>query len=162
MTLEKILLTALFTLLPIFELRGGIPIALANGMSYLLAYTFCVGINCLIAPFLFIFFNTLHKILIKWKAYNTLFEKIVERARHKVKAKVDKYGYFGLALFVAIPLPITGAYTGALGAWILGMDKKKSIIVITIGVIIAGIIVTLAMVVGIKILKIFYQQTPQP
>lgn len=159
MTLDTILWTALFTILPISELRGGLYIALTNGMNPLLAYTFCVVLNCLIAPFLFVFLNTLHKILVKWKFYAKLFDKIVERARHKVKAKVEKYGYWGLALFVAIPLPITGAYTGALGAWILGMDKKKSILVITIGVIIAGIIVTTAILLGTSILKIFYQET---
>jgi uncharacterized membrane protein len=75
--------------------------------------------------------------------YKKFFDTFVEKTRSKVKPKVERYGYLGLMFFVAIPLPITGAWTGALGAWVLGMDKKKASIAIICGVIVAGIIVSL-------------------
>jgi uncharacterized membrane protein len=144
----KLLLTAFLTLLPIAELRGGLPFALANGMHPMLAYGYCVLLNIMVAPLVLLFVSTLHKLLSKWQAYEKLFNKLIERSRKKVKAKVDKYGYLGLTLFVAIPFPITGAYTGALGAWVLGMDKKKSFLAISIGVCLAGIIVYIAYLIG--------------
>jgi uncharacterized membrane protein len=68
---------------------------------------------------------------------------------------VEKYGYAGLALFVAIPLPITGAYTGTLGAWILGMNRRKTMLAVLGGVIIAGVIVATVFSLGIKALYFF-------
>jgi uncharacterized membrane protein len=148
LSLNKLLFTAFLTLLPIAELRGGLPFALANGMHPLLAYGYCVLLNILVAPLVLLFLSTMHKLLYKWKTYAKIFNRLIERSRKKVKAKVDKYGYLGLTIFVAIPLPITGAYTGALGAWVLGMDKKKSFLAISIGVCIAGIIVYIAYLIG--------------
>lgn len=143
-------------------MRGGIPFALFNGFHFIPAYLMCVAINALVAPLLFLFLGTLNNLLLKWGLYKRFFDKVIERARKKVKQKVEKYGYWGLSIFVAIPLPITGAYTGALGAWILGMERKKSIMAITIGVMIAGIIVTtvffLVKLLGIEFLKIFYKE----
>lgn len=151
MTVSLFLWTALWTLLPISELRGGLPLALAGGMPGLLAYLYCVALNILVTPIVFIFLHTLHKLLLRRQAYSRLFEKLIERSRKKVKAKVDKYGYLGLALFVAIPLPVTGAYTGAMGAWILGMDKKKSFAAIALGVCISGAIVYTAVQLGLSL-----------
>ena len=59
-----------------------------------------------------------------------------------VHGKVELYGYWGLLIFVAIPLPVTGAWTGTLGAWVLGMDKKKAILAILGGVLVAGFFVS--------------------
>jgi len=151
LTLEIFFWTAFWTFVPISELRGGLWFALANSMHPLLAYGYCVLLNILVAPLVLLFLHTVHKLLYKWQSYAKLFEKLIERSRKKVKAKVDKYGYIGLTLFVAIPLPITGAYTGALGAWVLGMDKKKSFLAISIGVCIAGIIVYTAVQLGITL-----------
>jgi len=145
LTLSVFLWTALWTLLPISELRGGLPFAIANGMPDLLAYAYCVVLNMLVTPVVFLFLQTLHKLLMN------LFGRLVERSRAKVKSKVDKYGYLGLALFVAIPLPVTGAYTGALGAWVLGMDKKKAFAAIALGVCISGVIVYTAVQLGIRL-----------
>jgi uncharacterized membrane protein len=151
LTLSLFLWTAFWTLLPISELRGGLPFAIANGMPGLLAYAYCVLLNILVAPFVFLFLQTLHKLLLHWKAYATLFGRLIERSRTKVKAKVEKYGYLGLALFVAIPLPVTGAYTGAMGAWVLDMNKKKAFAAIALGVGISGIIVYTAVQLGLRL-----------
>ena len=70
-----------------------------------------------------------------------------------VKPNGDKYGYWGLAIFVSIPLPFTGAWTGALGAWILGMDRKRSMLVVAAGVLMAGVIVTLVVGLGVGALS---------
>jgi len=154
-SLRTLLVTLALCLAPISELRGGLPFALANDIPLPLAYLICVVANALVAPLVYLFLSSLHKLLERWKPYRKLFERIVERSRRKVHAKVEKYGYAGLILFVAIPLPITGAYTGTLGAWILGMDRRKTILAVFAGVIIAGIIVATVFSLGIRALYFF-------
>jgi uncharacterized membrane protein len=155
MSLRTLLVTIALCLLPISELRGGLPFALSNDVPLPVAYLICVGANGLVAPLVYLFLSSLHKVLERWRPYRRLFERVVERSRRKVHAKVEKYGYAGLILFVAIPLPITGAYTGTLGAWILGMDRRKTILAVLGGVIIAGIIVAVVFTLGIKALYFF-------
>ncbi len=149
--LEIILLSAA----PISELRGGIPLALIYGFNPIAAFLLCTLVNIAIIPVIFIFLETLNKLFLKIPVYSKFFHHFVERARHKIHKKVEKYGYVGLMLFVAIPLPITGVYTGTLGSWALGMDRKKSFAYIALGAIIAGIIVTLVAYYGFYLFDIF-------
>jgi uncharacterized membrane protein len=155
MSPRTLLVTLALCLLPISELRGGLPFALSNDIPLLVAYPICVGANALVAPLVYLFLSSLHRLLERWKPYRRLFDRIVERSRLKVHAKVEKYGYAGLILFVAIPLPVTGAYTGTLGAWILGMDRRKTILAVFVGVVIAGIVVATVFSLGIKALYLF-------
>ena len=155
MQLQTVLFSILLALLPISELRGAIPYALSQGMPIVSTYLICVGVNILVGPLVFLFLSTLHRIFCYLRFYRTIFDKVVKRSRKRVEKQIDRFGYWGLVIFVAIPLPITGAYTGALGAWVLGMKKRKSFLAIAAGVIIAGFIVTLASVLGIKALNIF-------
>jgi uncharacterized membrane protein len=155
MSLRTLLVTLALCLLPISELRGGLPYALSNDVPLPLAYLVCVGANALVSPLVYLFLSSLHKLLERWRPYRRFFERIVERSRRKVQTKIERYGYAGLVLFVAIPLPITGAYTGTLGAWILGMDRRKTILAVFGGVIIAGIIVAAVFTLGIKALYFF-------
>ncbi len=148
-------LTALFSFLPISELRGGIPYAFFNGIPLLQAYLICVLINTLVAPVFFIFLETIHKLFYKIPLYKRIFDKTVNKARQKVGQKIEKYGMAGLLVFVAIPLPITGAWTGTLGAWILGLNKRKSFLFILLGVMISGLIVSTVVYTGSSLSTIF-------
>jgi uncharacterized membrane protein len=143
------------SLAPISELRGSIPWSLANGMPVWAAFALCVVTNMLVGPIAWLFLSTLHRLLSRWRPYATLFKRIVERARRKVHAAVERWGYWGLAVFVAIPLPITGAWTGALGAWVLGMEVRRSLAAIAAGVLIAGVVVSIVAFFGIRAFSIF-------
>ncbi|MBR4426287.1 MAG: small multi-drug export protein [Spirochaetales bacterium] len=149
------LLTILLGIIPVSELRGAIPFAYFNDVPLWLSFVIGVLANATVPFFGFIFLNTLHRILDKWNLYHNLFERTVERARRKVGEEVSKYGLLGLMLFVAIPLPITGAWTGTVGAWVLGLDRKKSILFILLGVLVAGIIVTTVVYTGAGIASLF-------
>ena len=107
MDLKTISISIFLSLLPISELRGAIPYALAKGVPLLAAYPICVGFNGLVAPLVFVFLSTFNKLFLKMKWYERFFNRFIDRARHKVQDKVDRFGYFGIMLFVAIPLPIT-------------------------------------------------------
>lgn len=153
MTPDTFLWAALLSLTPISELRGAIPYAVANGLPLIPAALWCVAWNALAGPVAFLFLGTFHRLFYRWKPYASLFDRFVERSRAKVHAGVEKYGYWGITLFVGIPLPLTGAWTGALGAWILGMDLKKSILAVAAGVLMAGVIVTLVVGLGVGALS---------
>jgi uncharacterized membrane protein len=155
MALSVVLWAVLLSLLPISELRGAIPYLLFNKAGVIPAFLICVCANSLVSPIVYLFLSTLHRLLLHWKLYAKGFEKFVERARRKVREPVEKYGYWGLAVFVAIPLPMTGAWTGALGAWVLGMNPRKSILAITAGVAIAGVVVSVVAYFGIQALSFF-------
>ncbi|MEA4816409.1 MAG: small multi-drug export protein [Lachnospiraceae bacterium] len=129
------------SLMPILELRGGILAAYAMGMDFLPAFIVSFVGNMLPIPFILLFIQKIFGFLKKTRFKNAAyyFEK-------KAMAKSDiinKYAYLGVLIFVAIPLPGTGAWTGALIASMLKLDTKKALLTISIGVFIAGIIVSL-------------------
>jgi uncharacterized membrane protein len=147
--------TAFLAFLPISELRGAIPFAVARGMDWKWAYLYAVSLNALVAPACWIFLSTFHKLFLRMEWYRTFFGRFVERARGKVHEQVEKWGWVGIAAFVAIPLPVTGAWTGTLGAWILGLGKRKTMAAVILGVAGAGAIVTAVVVLGVKALDLF-------
>ena len=155
---NTIWVSLLLCFLPIAELRGGLPYALAGGLPALPAYLMCVAANALVGPLVFLFLSSLHRLLDRWAVYHRLFERLVERSRRKIHAAVERYGYWGLMVFVAIPLPLTGAYTGALGAWVLGMRPWKAVLFIALGVALAGVAVTLVYLLGVHTLDFFLKR----
>jgi uncharacterized membrane protein len=150
--------TAFLSFLPVSELRGGIPFAIATGIPWYGAYLFAVAMNALVAPICWLFLSTLHKLFLKMAWYERLFNRFVERARNKLKAGVDKWGWFAVAACVAIPLPITGAWTGTLGAWVLGIDKRRVLSAVIMGVVVAGAIVTAVVMLGMQAFNIFIKK----
>jgi len=148
----------ILSLLPISELRGGIPYAVAHDISLVSAYFLCVLSNMLVIPITYIFLETVHKLFYKIGIYRKVFDRYVERTRRKAESNMKKYGYWGIMLFVAIPLPVTGAYTGTVAAWLLELQKRKSFFYLALGVVIAGIIVSIATVSGIEIFRIFIKK----
>lgn len=156
--MNYIIKAVILSLLPIAELRGGIPYAAANDLNIFAAFGICVGANILVIPLLYLFLDTLHKPLYRINIYKKLFDFWVVRTLNKAEQKVGRYGYWGVMLFVAIPLPVTGAYTGTLAAWLLNLDKKKAFWYLALGVVIAGVIVSIATVTGIELFQIFLKK----
>jgi len=159
MSLTTLFISILLSLLPISELRGAIPYAYFNGVSLLLAAPLCIVTNALVAPIAYTFLATLHKIFhAHWAWYASFFDRFVAKAQRRVYPKVSKYGYWGILLFVAIPLPITGAWTGTVGSWIPGLDKRKTMMAVFGGVIVSGLIVTSLVVLGVGIDSVFIKR----
>ncbi len=129
--------------LPIVELRGGIPLALYAGFTPLQAYLLSVLGNILPVPFLLLTLHKISEIAQRWSLTARVFGKLLLKTERK-RDVVDRYGYLGLTLFVSIPLPVTGAYTGSLLAFILGLKPLKASMYIAAGVLIAGIVVIAA------------------
>ncbi len=140
---SKEVITFLISTLPIFELRGAIPIAVLQfNMPIIKAYFLSVAGNLLpILPILY-FLEPIRKLLSKIKFMKRFFDWLYERT-YKKSRKVMKYGAIGLTLFVAIPLPITGAWTGAVAAILFEVPPKYAFPSIILGVLIAGLVVSL-------------------
>jgi uncharacterized membrane protein len=137
---REIALTLLATVSPISELRGGIPLGISLGLDALFTFFIAIIANALI---FFPIFFALRLFYDKLLYRIPLFDKYLNHLRKRGEPVVEKYGFWGLTLFVAIPLPITGAYTGTILAWLLGMDWKKAFPAVGLGVIVAGVIVLL-------------------
>lgn len=129
----------LITLIPGIELRGSIPFGISEGLNPISVFMVAILANILVIPIALKFLDLLFHLFEEIK----IVEKYVEKTHKKAHPYVEKYGVIGLAIFVAIPLPGSGAYTGSLAAHILGMDKRMAFLSISVGVLIAGLIVTL-------------------
>ncbi len=129
----------IISMIPIVELRGAIPAGIAMGLNPATVYFLCVVGNMLPIPFILAFIRPIFNMLKKTRLFNFV-KKIEDKALNKSK-KVQERSIFGLMLFVAIPLPGTGAWTGALIASLLNMRYKNALPSIFLGVIISGLIV---------------------
>lgn len=142
-TLIDVLITLGLSAAPVAELRGGLPFALALGIHPAAAFALAVAGNLLIVPILLFGLGTIERVLRGWRPTERLMEAIFARTRRKGRL-LDRFGAAGLILLVAIPLPGTGAWTGAIAAILLGVPARRAFLLITIGVLIAGILVLLA------------------
>lgn len=145
---KKYLLCFLVSMVPLIELRGGVPIAVGMGLDYIPALTICVIGNMLPVPFIYFFARK----VLEWgcdkKYIGKFFTYCIEKGEKggkKLEESAGRRGLFiALMLFVGIPLPGTGAWTGTLAASFLNMKAKDTVIAVCFGVIIAGIIMAIA------------------
>lgn len=143
-TVGKELCVLFCSMLPIIELRGAIPLGAAFGLPWWQNYLIAVVGNILPVPIILLFVKAVLNWMAKCrvKLFNRIANKMFAKAE-KNREKIEKYAFWGLTLFVAIPLPATGAWTGTLVAAIFDMKFWKSLLAALIGVLIAGVIMTL-------------------
>lgn len=142
--LGNIVMTFIVSMVPVIELRGAIPLGVLNGLDVEIAMLVSILGNLVPVPFIIIFIRK----IFKWmQSKNETLEKVVHKMEEKADKKKDqvlKYEFWGLMILVAIPLPGTGAWTGALVAAMLDMQLKRAFPAIALGVLFAGVIVTVA------------------
>ena len=136
----KCLFTMLVSMIPIIELRGGLPFGVALGLPYYLAFPAAVIGNLIPTPFIIVYIRRIFELTRKYlPSLNGLVDRLEKKAHLKGR-KVQRFQYIGLWLFVSIPLPGTGAWTGSLAAAFLGMRLKKAMPAVVLGVLTAGCI----------------------
>lgn len=148
-TIGKIVATFLISMVPVIELRLGLPYGIALGLSYPVALGVAILGNMLPVPFIIIF---IEKIFAWMRKHMPRFDGFISKMETKADQKretIEKYGYLGLLILVAIPLPGTGAWTGSLVAALMNLDFKKAVPCIFVGVLIAAGIMT-AVTYGVK------------
>ena len=149
-TVGKELCVFFCSMIPIIELRGAIPMgavfnATLGGMPFWLTYILSVAGNMLPIPFILLFI----KKIIRWMSQSKVkfFNKVSNYLLNKVEKKrdkIEKYSFWGVCIFVAIPLPVTGAWTGTLVAAMIDMKFWKAFVSCLLGVMIAGVVMTIA------------------
>ena len=153
--LNKYLTAFLVSMVPLIELRGGVPYAVVHGLDYWTALVVCAIGNMLPVPIIYLFAR---KVLL-WgcdkKFIGKFFTYCIEKGEkggHKLKARGGRGGLFiGLLLFVGIPLPGTGAWTGTLAASFLNMGIKSTTLAVSLGVILAGLIMGFVSMTGVHV-----------
>ncbi len=142
------------SMLPIIELRGAIPMAYAFGLPWWLAYILAIVGNMLPVPIILLFI----KKFLTWASNSKIkfLNKLANWLNRKVeknRPKIEKYAFWGLCIFIAIPLPTTGAWTGSLVAAMIDMKFWKAMLTAFVGVLLAGAIVTVIVYGGIGALS---------
>jgi len=146
--LAKELIVVIIAALPVVELRGALPVAInLFHMPWYWAYCLAVIGNLLPVPILLLFFDSLAKAISKVDIGKRLVNWVLQRTRRHGEV-IERYERIGLILFVAIPLPVTGAWTGSIAAFLLGLKFNYAFLSILCGVIIAGAIVTCLCLLG--------------
>lgn len=148
---KQIVLLVIITCVPALELRASIPWGILGNerwgitpglMSWPLVTVICVIANILLGIAVFSILVPILHWLERFSWFRRYIEPVMNRAQRKIHPYVEKYGELGVALFIGIPLPGSGVYTGAVGAFVLGMSRQKFIIANILGVCIAGTLVT--------------------
>ena len=153
--LQKYLLIFLVSMVPLIELRGGVPIAVGMGLSYFPSLIVCVIGNMLPVPIIYLFARKVLERGRDKKFVGKFFSYCNEKGEHggqRLSQRAGKGGLFiALMLFVGIPLPGTGAWTGTLAASFLNMGRKSTSLAVSLGVILAGIIMGIVSLTGVHI-----------
>ena len=153
--IKKYLLCFLVSMIPLVELRGGVPIAVGMGLNYWTALLVCVIGNMLPVPIIYLFARK----VLEWgcdkKYIGKFFTYCIEKGEHggqRLKARAGRGGLFiALLLFVGIPLPGTGAWTGTLAASFLNMGIRSTSLAVSLGVVLAGLIMGIVSMTGVHV-----------
>lgn len=152
------LILVVLTLVPTLELRFSIPLGILAstlrlpwlgtvegfGLPWLYVFAVCVATNIVLGPLWYWLLGTVVRLLAaRWAWFDRFYRRRVEKAQRRIKGHVDRWGWFGLALFIGVPIPGSGVYTGGLIAYALGMGHRRFFAATVLGVLIAGVLVTL-------------------
>ena len=141
--INLIVFTFLLSLSPFGEARAGIPYGIINGLNPISAFFIGAVANILIYPLFILLLESFNKKLWRFRLYKKPAIKLIRRAKSGVGANVQKYGFWGLMIFVMIPLPTTGAYMGTIAAYIFDIPRRKAFMAISIGAAISSLIMTI-------------------
>ena len=133
----------LLTLLPALELRASIPFGLLVAKLGLVeVFLTAVVVNIVLGLVLFLLLDRLVRFFTRFQLIKDIYSRIVARTQRKVQPYVERFGTIGIALFIAVPLPGSGVWTGALAAYLIGMRFRKFAVAAVVGVLIAAVLVT--------------------
>jgi len=142
--INNLLYLIFITLLPFLELRASIPYGInVLKMPWFTVFIVCIIANIILGIIIYFLLDKFVHLFLRYKFFSKPYNHIVVKTQRKIQKYVDKYGELGVALFIGVPLPGSGVYSGALGAYVIGLKFKKFIIANIIGVLIAGTIVTI-------------------
>ncbi len=136
-----IIIAMLWSISPFGEAKVGIPYAIFNGVNIYIAFGVCFVANALIYPLMLYFLDSLNRYFLRWRFYKKSAIYVARKAKIGAKKNVMKYGFWGLLIFVMLPIPGTGVYAGTIATYLLVLDRKQAFIANTIGIFLSCVIV---------------------
>ncbi|NQX85481.1 MAG: small multi-drug export protein [Flavobacteriaceae bacterium] len=138
---KEIIIAVLWSLSPFGESKVGIPLGMLSGANIYLVFVLCVAANILVFPMMMFFLDYINTYFLKWRFYKKSAIWVAKRAKKGTGSKIKKYGFWGLLLFVMIPVPGTGVYAGSIATYLFNIPKKKAFIANSIGITLSSIII---------------------
>ena len=153
--MKAVLILMLITLIPTLELRASIPYGILRvDMHWSVVFVICAVTNIVLGPLVYLFLDKAVALVLRFEWLNGIYGRTVTRTQRRIQRSVDRYGEMGVALFIGIPLPGTGSYSGALGAYLLGLGYRRFIVANIIVVLMAGTIVTAVVLSGVGAFRV--------
>ncbi|MCK0124755.1 small multi-drug export protein [Gelidibacter sp. F2691] len=151
--IKDLLIAILWSISPFGEAKVGIPYALMNDVNIYFAFIFCFLANVLIFPIMIFFLRVINRCFFKWYYYKKAALFVARRAKNGAGQNVKKYGFWGLIVFVMIPLPGTGVYAGTIASYLFGMEKKRAFLANIIGIFFSCVIIWASTLLAMEGLK---------
>ncbi|NAS29946.1 ligand-binding protein SH3 [Flavobacteriaceae bacterium R38] len=139
--IEDIIISILWSLSPLGEAKVGIPYGMFNGINIYLVFAICFLANVLVFPMMMFFLHKVNRYLLRWNWYKKAALWVARRAKTGSGDKIQKYGFWGLLLFVMIPLPGTGVYAGSIATYLFKIKKRKAFAANVIGIFFSSLII---------------------
>jgi len=152
-------LIVIITLTPPFELRASIPYGILVAREpWAPVVLVAAVVNILLGPILYFLLDNLLHLLLRLRLFDNLWRRTIVRTQRKIHPLVEKYGTLGLGLFIGVPLPGSGVYSGAFGGYLLGFSRREFYLATVIGVLIAAAAVTAVVLTGAETFDLFIKK----
>lgn len=139
--IQDIIVSMLWSVSPFGEAKVGIPYGMLQGLNIYLVFIVCFLANLLVFPIMMVFLDNVNHYLLRWNWYKKSAIWVARRAKTGSGNKIQKYGFWGLLLFVMIPLPGTGVYAGSIASYLFRIEKKKAFTANAIGIFLSSVII---------------------
>ncbi len=152
-------LIVLLTFAPALELRASIPYGiLIAKLPWFVVVPLAAGVNILLGPIVYFLLDKLLHVALRLRLVRHFWDRMILKTQKKIHPKVEKYGVLGLSVFIGIPLPGSGVYSGAIGGYLLGFTKREFYISAVLGVLMAAAVVTAVVITGAETFAVFVKQ----
>ncbi len=139
--LLDILAAISWSISPFGEAKVGIPYAIVNNVNYYVAFVVCFLANVMVFPVMQFFLDYINRYLLRWRFYKRSAVYVARKAKTGAGNNIKKYGFWGLLLFVMVPIPGTGVYAGTIAAYLFRIERKRAFMANTIGIFFSCVIV---------------------
>ena len=139
--MKALIIAILWSVSPFGEAKVGIPYAIVNEVNIFIAFIFCYAANVLVFPIMTFFLDSVNRYFFKWRFYKKAAIFVAKRAKVGAANGIKKYGFWGLLIFVMLPVPGTGVYAGTIAAYLFGIERKRAFWANAIGIFFSCVIV---------------------
>ena len=142
--IQDIIIAVLWSISPFGEAKVGIPYGMLSGANIYVILITCLAANILVFPIMMVFLNFINPYFLKWNFYKKSALWIARRTKKGSGGKIQKYGFWGIIVFVMIPLPGTGVYAGSIASYLFKIERKRAFMANSIGITLSSLIIFLA------------------